>query len=322
MEDKKLSKLTTIICMFNAESTIYPALQSLKKSIENGLHIVFIDDASTDRSLEITSRFIEELNCEENCIIVKNERNMGLGFSKAKGIDLSQTEYFTFLDADDWIHKDFYLKISNYFVEKHDVIRTGLIWNIDKKREVRRPNVPIFYENLSPKEMIGDINANALIDFPWTQSGFYRSNFFKTKNIRTTNLRTCEDRIFHWKYTLSNAKVVAVPEVGYFYEKSVNPRALTQTGDVIQTEFVDAYIEVMELTRNFGNLSFHNKAIRQFIALVDFHLANSDRLNLRAKTLLEEKLKMAINSLTKEEFDFAYQTNNKTRQKILSYYRR
>ncbi|SCS98452.1 DUF5776 domain-containing protein [Staphylococcus caeli] len=101
MENEKL--LSIIVPVYNKELFLEACIESIQKlNIDKEkIEAIFVDDRSTDKSLEITEAFAEKysfiksIQLEENSGSPSTPRNVGI--KEAKGT------YVTFLDADDWL---------------------------------------------------------------------------------------------------------------------------------------------------------------------------------------------------------------------------
>lgn len=97
----KSSSLTVIIPAYNEEPTLATVVHKVVFIAEKHLsdyEIIIVDDASTDRTGDIT----DQLAAQNNKIVpIHNPRNMNLGYNIGKGIDLARMEYFCMFPADD-----------------------------------------------------------------------------------------------------------------------------------------------------------------------------------------------------------------------------
>lgn len=97
-------KISVILCCFNEEKYIERALRSvLSQKCEVDYEVIIIDDCSTDSTPRILRHF------EDRVRIFTNTKNMGIGYSSQKGVELSQGHYFVRVDGDDYV--------SEYFVQ-------------------------------------------------------------------------------------------------------------------------------------------------------------------------------------------------------------
>ena len=94
--------LSIIIPNYNNEDYIFNCLNSCvnSKVAKGRVEIVFIDDGSTDNSLNEVLKFSEE---HDNVKIIKKQ-NAGVSSARNIGIQASQGRFITFLDSDDEIN--------------------------------------------------------------------------------------------------------------------------------------------------------------------------------------------------------------------------
>ena len=91
-----------LIANFNNGKFIPDAIESVVQQTYSNWEIVFVDDYSTDNSIEIAARY----NGSGKLRIYQNNENKGVGFTKDKCIQLAQGELCGFLDPDDTLDPD------------------------------------------------------------------------------------------------------------------------------------------------------------------------------------------------------------------------
>ena len=100
-------KISVIIPIFNSELYLERCLSSLFKQNFDNIQYVFIDDASTDNSLEVLSKFIRQYESKkEDCVVISQKQNRGISFCRQLGIKVSSGEYIAFCDSDDYIEPE------------------------------------------------------------------------------------------------------------------------------------------------------------------------------------------------------------------------
>lgn len=105
--------------MFNSETFISEAINSVLNQTFNGWELLLIDDESTDRTLETVKTFTDK---HSNIKLLKNEKNQGAAISRNKGIKEAKGEYIAFLDADDlWKSNKLETQLGFMKSEKCDV---------------------------------------------------------------------------------------------------------------------------------------------------------------------------------------------------------
>lgn len=105
--------ITVFIPMYNAEEYIYETVSSVLKQKYENFELIIIDDGSNDNSMEIVK------SIKDNRIkLYQNEKNMGLPYTRNRGLELSSGKYIALLDADD-ICKPNRLDSELVFLENH-----------------------------------------------------------------------------------------------------------------------------------------------------------------------------------------------------------
>lgn len=93
-----MSTISVIIPAYNAEKFIGEAIESALNQTRPAREIVVVDDASTDRTVEIARGYGDRVQ------VLVNNVNSGPGYSRNAGVAASTGDYLAFLDADDkWL---------------------------------------------------------------------------------------------------------------------------------------------------------------------------------------------------------------------------
>lgn len=90
-----MSVISVIMPCYNAEAYVAEALESVLSQSRPADEIIVVDDASTDRTLDILTTFRDRVT------ILCNADNRGPGYSRNKAIEASTGGVLAFLDADD-----------------------------------------------------------------------------------------------------------------------------------------------------------------------------------------------------------------------------
>ena len=98
-------KVSVIIPMYNAEKTILNVLDSVQNQTFLPYEIVIVNDGSTDQSLQIVQKYIEEN--KKNPIHLFDKKNEGVSSTRNLGMKMAQGDWIALLDSDDvWLpHK-------------------------------------------------------------------------------------------------------------------------------------------------------------------------------------------------------------------------
>ena len=97
LEEKK-SKITIGITVYNAADTLETAIRSAMAQTWRPIEILIVDDCSTDKS----NKILENLKSQHDEIhVFKNDRNMGVAFSRNRILDEARGEFVVFFDDDE-----------------------------------------------------------------------------------------------------------------------------------------------------------------------------------------------------------------------------
>lgn len=121
----KENKIGIIIPNYNYEHTIKKCLDSIKNQIYKNYEVIFIDDMSTDDSVEIAKTYQDKMNIK--IIELKQKRYNG-GARNEGYLHLSDdVDYVYYVDSDDWLYDDNVLnKINIKLQSEPDVLFVGL----------------------------------------------------------------------------------------------------------------------------------------------------------------------------------------------------
>lgn len=114
-----MKKISVIIPCYNEENYIDRCFESLKNQtigIEQ-MELIFVNDASTDSSLEHLLSFEEQY--PDSVVVVSLEENQGLGAARNIALEYATAPYIGYVDGDDFVSEDMY-EIMVDAIEKHD----------------------------------------------------------------------------------------------------------------------------------------------------------------------------------------------------------
>ncbi|PME09858.1 hypothetical protein BCV44_21980 [Vibrio cyclitrophicus] len=112
-------EVSVIIPCYNASEFIGDLLDSIIPQLNSSVEIILIDDYSTDNTLTILNNRLQGFN---NCHVIENSYNQGIGSSRNKGFLASKGNYIWFIDSDDVIKNDSIENILESIKnEEHDV---------------------------------------------------------------------------------------------------------------------------------------------------------------------------------------------------------
>lgn len=171
-----MNNFSVIIPLFNKESYIEKAINSVLNQRFNNYEIIVVDDGSTDNSLELVKMI------KNSKLKVFHQTNQGVSQARNNGVSYSKNELVAFLDADDIWDENFLLEID-YLVKKYP---SAAIYASNNFFELRNgKKIYEKYENLFDGKEDGIIDDFFKIFAETGKSPFSNSNFVIRRDIFT-----------------------------------------------------------------------------------------------------------------------------------------
>lgn len=116
MEKKTVS---IIIPVYNVEDYILECLSSISaQTFEGNIECILVDDCSSDKSLDLIRKFIDDDKSKVEYHVILQEKNQRQGIARNVGIKNAKGEYILFVDSDDVISPHC-LEVMFCEIEKH-----------------------------------------------------------------------------------------------------------------------------------------------------------------------------------------------------------
>ena len=103
-------KVSVIVPVYKAEAYLHRCVDSLLAQTFQDYEILLIDDGSPDRSGEICDEYAKM----DKRIRVFHKENGGVSSARNIGLDNAQGEWVAFVDADDWVDRDYLFLDEKY----------------------------------------------------------------------------------------------------------------------------------------------------------------------------------------------------------------
>lgn len=191
-------QVSIIIPVYNAEKYIGECLASVSGQTFRDLEVLCIDDCSTDRSAEIVRH---QADCDSRIALVKNEKNLGAGETRNRGITLAKGKYFFFLDADDFLDRHA-IEILYQNAERNQLqlcFCSHVVYNeADGSCRKSPQTTDVFLKKYAGQvfswEDIRRFLYQNIFCVPWNR--LYRTDFVRNSSIRFPDLKNSEDFFF------------------------------------------------------------------------------------------------------------------------------
>lgn len=134
-----MKNLTIIIPCFNMEKYILKTLESIKnqKNQEEFCDVFIIDDGSKDKSILISSEYIQKNKLNNFFVIKKENGNWGSVINYAKNKLEIKSKYISILDADDYYKDGLFEELEKHINKEYDMIFSGF-FEIKKGNKIRK----------------------------------------------------------------------------------------------------------------------------------------------------------------------------------------
>jgi hypothetical protein len=130
-----MPKVSVIVPVYNVEGYIEKCLETLVNQTLQEIEIIIVNDGSTDRSIQIIKKFMEQYPKK---IVYLEKENGGLSDARNFGIPHATGEYIAFVDSDDYVEKDMYQKMYEIAKrENSDMVECNFFWEYpgNKKKQ-------------------------------------------------------------------------------------------------------------------------------------------------------------------------------------------
>lgn len=199
-----MKRFSVIIPIYNAESIIERCLDSIACQSCQDYEIVVVNDGSKDNSEEIVRQFIQS---HENIRInLINQKNAGAGAARNTGIGISEGEFVVFLDADDYVDRDYLERINEKIEEENaDVIFIDIVREKEDGTLIRHESMSRF-STLSKERLI---RWQLTGKVPWGGvRKVVRASIIKDNHLEYAPIKVGEESIFSFR-ELEMAKKIA-----------------------------------------------------------------------------------------------------------------
>jgi glycosyltransferase involved in cell wall biosynthesis len=239
--------VAVVIPCWNAERWIARAIQSVLDQNYPNLEIIVIDDGSTDGSLEIVKSFGGKIRWETG-------PNRGACAARNIGLSMASSKYAIFLDADDYLDKDYLANLSAILQSgNHDLVFASYALENDRGRQLEL-HYPL------PDVSSGAIMSSWLDDScnPFTAAMIFSVEFLRRVGGWNTSVKVLQDFEVGLRALLAKPLIGISPASIAIYVQNKSPARISRTrnGEAWQTvlSFLERYVDRIENCYDAGTL--------------------------------------------------------------------
>lgn len=183
-----MKRISIIVPVYNAEKYLDKCIKSILMQTYKEFELIIINDGSTDSSQKIIDKWLNK----DRRIKAISQGNKGVSAARNEGLKLASGQWVTFVDADDYIKQDYYLKAmwSILKLENVDMLIYGRSTKCNKR---------VLHELSKEKIVEVCVDTKMAGGYPWNK--FFRNDIIRKNKIAfEEDISICEDLLFCINY--------------------------------------------------------------------------------------------------------------------------
>lgn len=218
--------ISIIIPVYNAEKYLNRCIDSILNQTYKNLEIVLINDGSTDRSGEICQKYSQS----DIRIIYIEQKNVGQGVTRSRGVEICKGDYIAFVDDDDYILPTMYETMLNA-ITNNQVDMCVCQWNYELPDGTHTINNKIYDENFYGKKSSVEFAqylykynnqenygyANGLVVSPWNK--LFKKEIIK--GVKAEGYLGEDEEMNDW-INSKNCSVIIIKDEFYYWCQNLN----------------------------------------------------------------------------------------------------
>lgn len=241
-----LPKISVIIPMYNVAEKLNQCLKSLQVQTFKNYEVIFVDDCSTDDTIDVIRAWIsKQSNKDHKYIIECHDENKGVAAARNTGLRMAKGIYIYYLDADDYIEPDSLLSLYEASEnETADIV--GCEWLLNFGNFERWIHQPDILDGLDGFKKIckGSLRCNLWL-YMAKRSLYEKSNL---KFLPSMNMG--EDLAMMARLMLSSSKFRIVHKALYHYNQT-NCSSISKNYSLYKESLDNNICQIDSFLKNF-----------------------------------------------------------------------
>lgn len=212
--------ISIIIPIYNVEPFIRKCLDSLLQQTYSNIEVLLVDDGSLDCCGEICDEYANN----DNRFVVIHKQNEGVSKARIDGVVNSKGEFISFVDADDYLSKDYIKSLVESTTKYNADISICQYYDVIKENLRQKKRKSIGYYNREQIESL--LKENVLYDKECGCSGLplflwgklYKRSILLSAINKGVGFKYGEDIVINLDIFFNHAKTISViPDCLYYY---------------------------------------------------------------------------------------------------------
>ncbi|MCC5803197.1 glycosyltransferase family 2 protein [Rossellomorea vietnamensis] len=249
------TEVTVVVPVYNAEKYLAKTVDSV--IVQNigfqNITLILVDDGSNDKSRSILKKYAALYS---NIVVIFLGENTGTpAFPRNLGAHLANSEYLTFLDADDWLSHDGISQLYNLLEETKSDYAVGKTIQIDSKTE----KIVGRYESCKVRKNVSPYSIPHIFYHLGPRARMMRLSFVQENKIRYPEMKFAEDKQFFIDVLTAVGDISTTTAPIYYLNRIPENDSLTKQTNIM--EKMDTNITVLKYVLDKGLKADEEKMI-------------------------------------------------------------
>lgn len=249
-------EISVIVPVYRVEQYLDQCIESVCDQTYTNWELILVDDGSTDNSGRIMDRYAKQ----EPRIHAFHRPNGGVCAARNFGIQQAKGDYLTFLDADDWIDKDYLLTMWDLHCSaKAEIVGTGYRENLNGRKFYTFPQPVV----MTGKQAVGKmLRQEGLDSQPWGK--LYPASLWQ--QVRFPEAALGEDVNLTYRLLEKVEQVALTGKAQYHYRKRPDSATSARPSEKIMSYTREAKLAYDDIVERYPEyqaqaMDFYLKAV-------------------------------------------------------------
>lgn len=268
-----MSKISVIILAYNVEAYVGRCFESVLAQTFTDFEVVCVDDGSTDSTGDICERYAEK----DARVKVFHIANGGISRARNFALELIHTEWFAYVDADDWVEPEFLEVLYRNALEN--------FCDISACNFQRNETYGMGSQDVKEEKIIFSSSAECIHSFICSENslqGMVWNKIYRTEKYRNVrfdeSVKMTEDCLYtyHIMRQCEKACYVSLPLYHWFLRKNSESQSRVLDCDFTPANvFLDLYKETWMLQNEEVTRVLQQNYIKCVLKIIIFSVYDS-----------------------------------------------